>query len=208
MSTKIKQLIFKATETYVGFVTSEQPRDVNQVINDKDGKHSDLPRHADFVRAMDKLKPHLLIACGFQEAKDVNGNFLQTLHFNDFFADTDEEKHRFGGLSMTGILIQGKHAADGVQLFGTKIAPSGDVVKIKTPSIPLKRVADGWNYELVEILDTQIDKLLFEADLFLQRKKHGAGLQTTAPFPETPQPDPQAVNKKVKAREQESLVPA
>lgn len=210
MSTKIKQLNFTATETYIGFVTSDQPRDVNEIINDKNSKRSDLPRHADFIRAMDKLKPHLLIACGFQQPKDCNGNFLQSTHFNDFFADTDEESERFGGLTMTGILIQGKHAADGVQLFGTKIAPSGDIVKIKTPSIPLKRVNEGWNYELVEILDTQIDKLLFEAEQFNDRKKHGAGMQTTADLPPA-KPNPNSENTKNKLKvvsDQESLVNA
>lgn len=207
MSTKIKQITFTKTETFIGFVSSDQPRDVNTIVNEKDMKRSDLPRHADFQRAMDKLKPHLLIACGFQTAKDCNGNYLQSIHFNDFFSDTDEEAERFGGLEMTAILIQGKHAADGVQLFGTKLAPSGDVIKFKTPSIPLKRVQEGWNYELVEILDTQIDKLLFEAEQFRLRKKHGAGMQTTADLPPAKSDVNQENNvRKLKQSEQESLV--
>lgn len=210
MSTKIKSIKVTKTETFIGFVTSEQPRDVNKIVNDKSMKRSDLPRHADFEFAMDKLKPHLLIACGFMPPKDFNGNYLQSVHFNDFFADTDEEKERFGWLEMTGILIQGKHAVDGVQLFGTKVAPNGDLVKIKTPPIPLKRVSDGWNYDLVEILDTQIDKLLFEADLFNQRKKHGAGMQTQAELPPA-KPNANAKSKMAAVKEeqeQENLVNA
>lgn len=184
MATKIKQITFKGEETLIGYVTSEQPRELNTVINDKQVKRSDLPRHADFVRAMDVLKPHLLIACQFQNPFDCNGNYLQGIHFKDFFADSDDEKDRFGGLDMVGILIQGKHAADGVQLFGTKTTDNGDVVNIKTPSIPLVRVPEGYNYSLVDILAPQIANLLNEAELFNTRKKHGAGLQTSADFPE------------------------
>lgn len=186
MSTKIKSIKFTKTETFIGFVTSDMPRDSNEVANDKTLQRSDLPRHADFVRAMDKMKPHLLIASGFQTPTDVNGNYLQSVHFNDFFADTDEEKERFGGLELTTIIVHGKHAADGIQLFGTKIAPNGDLVPVSTPVISLKRVESGYNYPFVEIIDTQFDKLLSEAEAFRLKKKHGAGMQTGMDLPNTP----------------------
>jgi hypothetical protein len=186
MSVKIKHIVFKKDETFIGFDESQQPRDSNEPINDKNIKRSDLPRHSDFERAMDKLKPHLLIACELQTPTDCNGNFLQSVHFNDFIADSDEEKERFGGLDVTAILIQGKHASDGVQIFGTKTTSWGEVVKIKTPSIPLKREPEGYNYPLVDILDAQIDKLLSEADLYNQRKKHGAGIQQQIDLPNQP----------------------
>ncbi len=183
MSIKIKSISFKKEETYIGFVESTAPRDSNEIVNDKNMKRSDLPRHADFERAMDKLKPHLLIACELAKAVDYQGNLLNAGHFSNFLADEDEEQDRFGGLDVTGILIQGKHAADGVQLFGTKTTSWGEVIKLKTPSIPLKRVPDGWNYDLVDILDTQIDKLLLEAELYKDRKKHGAGVQKEMELP-------------------------
>jgi hypothetical protein len=186
MASKIKQVTLKKEETFIGYVTSEQPRDANQVVNDKNQKKSDLPRHDDFNRAADKMKPHLLIACGFQLPQDCNGNYLQKIHFDDFFADTEDEADHFGGLELTGILIQGKHAADGVQLFGTKVAPNGDIVKIKTPPIDLKRVVDGYNYPLLDILDIQLDTFLHEAQQYHERKKHGAGLQTAIEMPIRP----------------------
>lgn len=186
MAIKIKSISFKEKETFIGFVESMQPRDSNDPINDKNKKRSDLPRHADFERAMDKLKPHLLIACEFQQPKDYNGNYLQAVHFNDYFADSDEEKERFAGLTVTGILIQGKHACDGVKIFGTKTTSWGAVVAIKTPSIPLKRDPDGWNYSMLDILDAQIDKLLSEGDLYNARKKHGAGMQQEINLPTVP----------------------
>lgn len=203
MSTKIKQINFKGEETYIGFVTSDQPRDCNVVINDKDLKRSDLPRHADFVRAMDRLKPHLLIACGFQEPQDCNGNFLTSTHFNDFFSDSDEEKDRFGGLTITGILIQGKHAVDGVQLFGTKESPFGIPVPIKTPPIPLTRQPEGYNYPLTEIFSVQVEKVLFEAEQYQLRKKHGAGVQLTANLPTPPK---EATITNMKAREAQANI--
>lgn len=186
MSIKIKHIVFKKNETFIGFVESMQPRDSNEPINDKNVKRSDLPRHADFERAMDKLKPHLLIACELQEPMDYNGNMLKASHFNDYFADSDEEKKRFGGLEITGVLIQGKHAEDGVQIFGTKTTSWGAVINLKTPSIALKPQAESFNYPLVKILDDQIDKLLTEADLYNARKKHGAGMQQQINLPNVP----------------------
>lgn len=182
MATKIKLIKFTKKETFIGFETSEQPRDANAITNEKNSKRSDLPRHADFERAMDKLKPHLLITNDFQAPKDCNGNMLQSSHFNDFFGDEDEEAERFGGLEMTGIIIHGKHAADGVQLFGTKTSKLG-IIPVQTPVIPLKRNPGGYDYPLLDILDAQIDKLLLEASMFNDKKKHGAGVQTEAQLP-------------------------
>lgn len=201
MGTKIKSIKFTKTETYIGFVESAQPRDSNDIVNDKMDKRCDLPRHADFERAMDKLKPHLLIACELQKPEDCNGNYLQPSHFDSFIADEDEEKDGFGGLDITGILIQGKHAADGVQIFGTKTTSAGEVIKIKTPSIPLKRVPEGYNYPLIDILDNQIDVLLEEAILYNQRKKHGAGVQRELPLPNVPDTNTKTGRK----REQNTL---
>lgn len=185
MATKIKLVKFTKKETFIGFETSEQPRDANAITNEKNSKRSDLPRHADFERAMDKLKPHLLITNDFQAPKDCNGNMLQASHFNDFFGDDDDEQDRFGGLEIVAIIIHGKHAADGVQLFGTKTGKLG-TVPVQTPVIPLKRNPGGYDYPLLDILDAQIDKLLLEASLFNDKKKHGAGVQTEAQLPNQP----------------------
>jgi len=183
MSTKIKSISFKKEKTIIGFVESYQPRDSNQVANEKTpGVHIDLPRHADFERAMDKLKPHLVIATGFAEPKDENGNILQKSHFDDYFADTDEAPFAFKGLDVTGIIIQGKNLSDGVQLLGTKTTDNGDVIPFKTGPIALKK-SDEYNYPLMAILDVQIDILLSEAELYRTRKKHGAGVQQEIELP-------------------------
>lgn len=186
MSSKINQISFKEKETFIGIVSSEQPRDSNEIVNDKMLKRSDLPRHADFIRAMDKLKPHLLIACGYQTAYDCNGSALMPAHFDAYFADSEEEKLSFGELEMTGILIQGKHAEDGVQLFGTKMSPLGILVTIKTPSIPLVKTEGEFNYVLSDILGPQVKKVLVEAMLYHERKKHGAGMQQSMGLPNVP----------------------
>lgn len=181
MSIKIKFIKCAPGKTIVHAETSEQPRDSNTVANDTDKKNSDLPRHADFDRAFDRIKPHLLIACGLRGPVDHLGNFLQASHFNDFFADTDEEQDSFGGLELNSIEVTGKHAVDGIQLKGTYEAPDGSLVPITTPVIALTK-GDGYNYPLVEILDTQFDKLLLEAELWLTKKKHGAGVQAELPL--------------------------
>lgn len=206
MATKIKSVHFTKDSTIIGFVESYQLRDANDPHNDKTpGKHMDLPRHADFIRAMDKLKPHLVIAPGFAEPFDALGNILKHEDFNEFFADSKEAPQAFKNLEVTGIIIQGKNASDGVQIVGTKTNDNGDVTKIRTGSIALKRVPDGFNYPLLEILDTQIDTLLSEADKYLARKKHGAGVQTEAAL--HVKPDTNVVNMNNKKNiEQDDLV--
>lgn len=180
MATKIKSIHFTKDETIIGFVESYQPKDSNAIANEKTpGKHMDLPRHADFERAMQALKPHLLLVPQLLKAKDDNGNHLQASHFKDNFAEGDEQ---YAGIEVTGILIQGKNAADGVQVFGTKTNEAGDVMKLKIAPTPLKRVEGGYNYEYIDVLDSQIDRLLGEGDLYHQRKKHGAGVQQDLPL--------------------------
>lgn len=178
MPSKIKSIHFVGNDTVIGHVESYQPKDGSEVANEKaPGIKYDLPRHGDFTRAMDKLKPHLVIAPGFADPLDAVGNIYKKQDFDDFFADSDEAPLVFKGLEVTGIIIQGKNTADGVQICGFKINYNGDVVKFKTGPIALKRVQEGYNYPLLDILDEQIDKLLSEADKFKSRKKHGAGVQ-------------------------------
>lgn len=195
MGIKIKFIKCVPGKTIVHAETSDSPRDSNTIANDSDKKNSDLPRHADFERAFDKMKPHLLIACGFREPKDYQGNFLQASHFNDFFADSDDEHENFGGLELTSIEVTGKHAVDGIQLKGTYESPDGSLVPVSTPVISLTK-GDGYNYPLIEILDTQFDKLLLEAELWLTKKKHGAGVQAELPLN---QAQPNSKNKKLEA---------
>lgn len=185
MSSKIKLIKFSGADTIIGFEESYQPKDSNKVANEQTpGRKYDIPRHADLERAMDKLNPHPGIIMEFLKPVDANGNFLQKSHFDSFLADEDEERDRFGKYQVTGVLLQGKNASDGVQLLYNYTTSYGDVVKLKTPSIALKRVPEGsgYNYPLLDILDTQIDTLIHEAEQLVARKKHGAGIQTEADF--------------------------
>lgn len=188
MATQIKSIHLKKEkdETIIGFVDSYQPRDSTKVGNDNNVKSSDLPRHADFEHAMQRMKYHLVIGCELAKPQDGNGNYLSTVHFNDYLLDEDGEPDVFQGLELTAMIIQGKNANDGVQLLGTKTLSSGEVVKLKTPSIALVAQLEGYNYPMREILSVQVEKALFEAEQYNERKKHGAGVQMAANFQEKP----------------------
>lgn len=188
MALKIKKITFKGEKTEMVVESSEVLQGSSRVANDGYKATLETPRHADFERAFDKMKPHLLIASGFMSATDVNGNMLQGSHFNDYFADTDEEKERFGGLNLVTIECIGKHEIDSIKLIGTKEAPDGSDVPVETPAISLTR-GDGYNYPLIEILDTQFQRVLLEAEQLYYKKKHGAGMQTALPLPQTKVPN-------------------
>lgn len=178
---KIKSIFFKKDSTEIGFDDNISPKDSSFISYEKTPKTVyDLPRHADFERAMDVLKPHLAIANGWAEPLDAVDNILTEEDFKEFFADSDEAAFGFRGLTVTGILIQGKNAVDGVQIFGTKECINAEnVSKVKTYSIALERTPEGFNYPLIEILDNQIDRLLLEAEKYKNKKKHGSGVQQT-----------------------------
>ena len=181
---KIKLIKFnKPDETVIGFVDSYKALGIEKILAEKTpGVSMDLPRHADFQYAMDRLAPHLLIANGYRKPQDDNGNFLQASHFNNMFFNEDEERENFGGLQVSGIVIKGNDFHDGVIITGLHEAPSGDMVAIKTPSISLLEDPAGYNYPLREILLSQIETLLHEAAEYHGRRKHGAGVQAEIKF--------------------------
>lgn len=101
--------------------------------------------------------------------------------FSDFASEDDP---RFDGIEITGVIIQGKDATDGVQLVGRKVMEDGGVIELKTPSIGLFNDGSDYYYPLADILSSQIETLLTEAEKFVTEGKTGATKQMEIEFKE------------------------
>lgn len=177
---KIKSIKFKNDKTLIKFFSSEQPRGYNEVIEETVDKKTDQIRHKDFQAALDKIAPHILIRGEFTNIMDRLDRPIDMKWFSDF---SHEDDPRFDGIEITGVIIQGKDATDGVQLVGRKVMEDGGVIELKTPSIGLFNDGSDYYYPLADILSSQIETLLTEAESFVNGKT-GATKQMEIEFKE------------------------
>jgi len=152
MSKRLKSIKFIGHKTEIKFYSSEKPRGFNDVVEETNAKKSDQIRHDKFNQAMSAMTPHLAIALGIETPYDTIGVLFDESFFNN---DEWKDNPRFKNLTLTGIIVTGKDAADGIQLVGTILTPSGDEAPLKTPLIGLLKLTEGYNYPLQDILRIQ-----------------------------------------------------
>lgn len=197
MSKKMKSITFKGEKTVIKFHAAEQMRGYNEVVEETNQKISDMIRHKKFNEAMSAMTPHLAIAYGFETPYDTTG----VLFNMDFFTKAEwKDSPRFNKLTLTGVIVTGKDAADGIQLVGTIETPSGDLSPLKTPPISLLRTTEGYNYSLVDVLSIQWQLLEERAHDFLNGVTGAIGVQASMKL-DTPIKTPQnTLAKKVIAQ--------
>lgn len=164
MAQKLKRIEVKPSgKIFIELNKSTASRNEAGVVNKNEKSTSDLQPHGDLVRALEKLTPHLLIAMELADPEYtlIDKTFpLDKKWFDEFHWHEDP---RFDGLTLTGVLVVGKEAADGIYLLGTKETSFGGLCKLKTPLISLLKEADGLNYRLQDIIDAQFETLVTEA---------------------------------------------
>lgn len=169
----IKNIMFtgkKTKWTQIQFHSSFQPRGENEVIDEIPTVKSNMSRHADFNRAMDRMKVHLMIRCGFAEPKDRLGKkLIDKSYFDEHIFEDDP---RFNEVEVTGIIVTTKKDLTGFQILGTSTTIDGQTVKLKSPPISTlaKAEGEGYNYPLRELFDEHMDTLILEAKEFLAYK--------------------------------------
>jgi hypothetical protein len=177
--TNISSIKFKKDRTEIKFKTADQPRGYNEIVEEKNVKVSDLIRHADFVRALERFAPHLLIAGEFTDTFDRIKMPIDKLWFDEF---RWKEDGRYEGVEVTGIIINGRDNIDGIQIIGYRLLSNGEQYPLKTPSISLLQESEGTDYPLRDILSSQIETLLTEAEEWLKGVKTGATKQMEMQF--------------------------
>lgn len=168
----IKSIIFSGKKTLwtsIKFASMFQPDNQNDIVTETPTFKSDMSRHGDFDRSMDKFKVHLMVRCGFAEPIDRLGKPIDRTYMNEFLYEDDP---RFSDVEITGIIITSKKDLTGFQILGTAYTVDGQQVKLKSPAISTLKKAEGegYNYPLQTIADEDLDNVLLEALSFMQYK--------------------------------------
>lgn len=120
--------------------------------------------HRDLDYAMQKLVPHLMFSTQLiDKSVAIPADMEPENYFNDFFWEDDK---RFEDIKITGIKTFGKHAVEGIYLYGHKVTEFDDIVELKSPLISLERDPNN-NYPLNVLFGAQIETLLFEIDKYI-----------------------------------------
>ena len=179
ISKNIKSITFSGKKTLwtnIQFSSSFQPKDQNEIVDEIPTVKSNMSRHPDFNRAMDRFKVHLMIRCGFADPVDRLGKPITKDFFDEHIFEDDK---RFGDVEITGLIVTTKKDVTGFQILGLSFTPDGQQVKLKSPAISTlkKGEGEGYNYPLLELFDEHIDTLLLEAREFLNYKSANTQLR-------------------------------
>lgn len=160
----------KKNTVKVKFKTQEVPKgQVEESFDAELSKTSNQEAHRDLVHALDALTPHLLFR---SELIDKSVAIPTSVKDEDYFLKWFwEDDARMKNFKITGIKTFGKHAVEGIYIFGHKETEFGDVVGLKSPLISLDHSEEN-NYPLHRILSSQMETLLDEIDKYLFEGKN------------------------------------
>lgn len=170
----IKSISFSGKWTTIKFGQSFQPRDQNDVIDEQPTFKSNMSRHPDFDRAMDRMKVHLIIRCGFSNADTRLNQPIDKAFFDEHLFEDDP---RFSDVVVTGIIVTTKKDLSGFQILGTAHTVDGQIVKLKSPVISLLKTDGGYNYPLITLAEEHLSTLELEALEYLKYKSNSKQLK-------------------------------
>ncbi len=175
----IKSITFSGKKTLwtsIQFASSFQPQGQNDVVDEMPIFKSNMSRHPDFNRAMDRLKVHLMVRCGFAEPVDRLGKPIDRTYFNEHLFEDDPH---FSDVEITGLIVTTRKDVTGFQILGTYFTVDGQKVKLKSPPISTlaKAEGEGYNYPLREIFDEDADTIILEAKQYMLYKSANAQLR-------------------------------
>jgi hypothetical protein len=171
----ISSITFSGKWTTIKFGQSFQPKDQNEVIQETPTFKSNMSRHPDFERAMDRFKVHLITrSMPFVKPDDKNGKLIDKKYFDEHLFEDDP---RFMDVVVTGIIITTKKDMSGFQILGTTSTVDDQIVKLKSPVISLLRSDGGYNYPLLMLADEHLETLKLEALEYLNYKSNSQQLK-------------------------------
>jgi hypothetical protein len=178
-TTKIKKNIsmitFDGKYTTIKFQRSFTPDGQQDTVTEEVPFTSDMPRHGDFDKAMDKMRPHLLLrSFAFVEFKDRLSKDIDKKWFDEFLYEDDP---RFEDVEIKSVIITTKKDVTGFQIVGTAFSIDDQPVNVKTPPISTLKLTEGYNYPLLDIFKAQIETLLDEAIAFINYKSSNGQLK-------------------------------
>lgn len=169
MAARIEKVELKKDGTIkVKYKQNEVPRSGDmEFCKAKYLKESEQLAHKDLTNAFARLTPHLLFSTELIGEDIAIPSHIEDKEYFDKFHFEDDP--RFADVHVTAVQTYGKDSLDGVQLFGYKENSKGYQCKFKTDVIYLDR-ADPNHYQLLVILDSQIETLLHEVEEYINGK--------------------------------------
>lgn len=166
----------KTKWTSIQFSSSFQPQGQNDVVEETPTFKSNMSRHADFDRAIDRLKVHLMIRSGFAEPVDKFNKPITKEYFDGHLFEDDP---RFSDCEVTGIIVTTKKDLTGFQIIGISTTADDQNVKFKSPPISTlkKSEGEGYNYPLLDLFDEHMDTLLLECKEYMAYKSSNQQLR-------------------------------
>lgn len=136
------------------------------VFNAELSKKTSQKIHRDLENAFDAFIPHLMFST---QLIDKSVAIPTNISDEDYFKKWHfEDDRRFDGIKITGIKTFGKHAVEGIYIYGHKKTEHGDIVELKSPLISFDHNPEN-KYPLhvlasssYETLEDEINKYLFE----------------------------------------------
>lgn len=197
----IKKIEFKKPEVvYLELNKTANSKHYKGIVTKQGNETSDLPPHADYVRAFDRMTPHALIILGFADHNYplIDKEMIMDMqYFNKFEWEDDA---RFQGITLKAVAFKGNSSTpESISFHFLKESPYGGEQLLKTPYLALERKpapaeadndyeSDGSEkkeahiskqYPLLDILISQIETLITEATEHQQEMKFAKNPQTT-----------------------------
>jgi hypothetical protein len=152
------------------FKGQELGRDADgDVFDFETSKKTNQEIHRDLLVALQDLVPHLLFST---ELIDESVAIPTSIDDSSWFMNGHwEDDSRLKKFKITGIKTFGKHAIEGIYIYGHKETSHGDIVDIKSPLISLDRDPSN-KYPLHVIFGAQIERLITEIEKYVFEGKN------------------------------------
>lgn len=171
----ISSIEFDGNYTVIGFNETFNPDGHSKPVDEVKKFRSNMARHADFERAMDKFKAHLILrALPFVEFKDKLGKEITKKWFDDHLYEDDV---RFMDVVITKVQVTTKKDLTGFKLIGFTMTVDDQKTPLSCYPISTIKIDGGYNYPLLDIFKEQTETLLSEAYEYLLYKSANGQLR-------------------------------
>lgn len=166
---RISAIYFKGGSTVIHYQEQFSPNGQNEVVKETKIFKSNLPRHDDLSRAMERFVVHMIVrALPFVKPDDIANKLID----KDWFDNHLYEDHpNFMDGKVTGVIITTKEDNTGFYVIGELETVDDQKVKLKSPPIStLQLEAPQYNYPLRSLAEEHLNTLLLEVQEFIKYK--------------------------------------
>lgn len=137
----------------INYVEHAEDHDLGEIVNAQHSVNSDKQDNDELVREVQKIKPYMLMLCGFTLAKNIE----------------DVEEHIRQKYAVSGFILSGHGDQQRITIKAQKSCPfNSKLMKIKTPSFPVKNP----DFDLSDRFETLIIELEEYIESYIKERKY------------------------------------